>query len=947
MTTLAWPHRARVLAALGADLTARPMTWEWTDIGGEIPDDTGDHRLVYQGIPIKRGRADMASRSAPAIATVVLDNRDGAVTPRNPRSLWYPHLGRGTPVRIDAQGPPGLLLDGTTAGNASTPDAAALEITGDFDLRWEGEIAEWVRGDDWWGEWPALVGRWKPAGNNRAYMMWVSGDILAVSWSTDGTDANARSYAAGILPVTTGRFAVRGVLDVNDGGAHTVRGYWAPSLAGPWEQIGEQTEAGTTSVYGGGTAPLEVGVITGEITVPFYGRCYAAEVRNAVGSVVANPDFEDQQPGATSFTDAAGRTWTLNGTAELDDWHTRHTGQIADVRPVWPEGDITDGTDPDAPGLARVTMTVAGLIRRLDAGAPTLKSTLTRVVTSPVNEGAVMAAWPMEDGRDAVQAASAVPGAGPMQVGGAWSFGSDSTLPAADSLPSVSANQSAGWSAPVPPPVQAADNWRVEIFVKIDDPHVDPASQSIFVVRTDGTVRTWNIACNDQFIALAGFADDGAFLILEDAASTEFFGNGWVRVWLAAEQSGGNISYTVGWGVVGGNTFGWTDTVAGTVGKVTRVDNLFTAPPSGVSFGHLIVSHDRPDSWLASPGAFTGGADTAYVGETAKARFRRLATEEGITHGVISTLDDPGTPMGPQRPAKLLTLFQECADAEQGHLTEMRDELGLILRTRASLYNQEPREVAADAGLVNPFEPAYDDSNLRNHVTASRPNGSSASVRRRPNIIVEGEYQESVTVPVATDAQLPDQAGWRVHQGTWPEMRYPSLAVDLSTGSQEDVDLFDRWLAAREGDRWDVTGLPGQHPPGPVRSMIEGSVETISPERWTVGLNCSPAGPWEVAVREDTVSGRRDIGVCELTGDVDEDDTVLEVETLLGPRWTTNAADLPFDIDLAGEQITVTGVADVSGQVQELTVTRSVNDIVKAHPAETDLALWHPPIRAL
>jgi len=46
------------------------------------------------------------------------------------------------------------------------------------------------------------------------------------------------------------------------------------------------------------------------------GTVYAVEVRNGIdGTVVANPNFSGQKPGATSFTDTAGRPWTLNGSA--------------------------------------------------------------------------------------------------------------------------------------------------------------------------------------------------------------------------------------------------------------------------------------------------------------------------------------------------------------------------------------------------------------------------------------------------------------------------------------------------------------------------------------------------------------------------------------------------------------------------------------------------------
>ena len=41
---------------------------------------------------IRRGRSDEASQVQPTTATVVLENTDGELSPRNPESAWYPHI---------------------------------------------------------------------------------------------------------------------------------------------------------------------------------------------------------------------------------------------------------------------------------------------------------------------------------------------------------------------------------------------------------------------------------------------------------------------------------------------------------------------------------------------------------------------------------------------------------------------------------------------------------------------------------------------------------------------------------------------------------------------------------------------------------------------------------------------------------------------------------------
>src|SRR5690554_6723546 len=79
-----------------------------------------------------------------------------------------------------------------------------------------------------------------------------------------------------------------------------------------------------------------------------------------------------------------------------------------------------------------------------------------------------------------------------------------------------------------------------------------------------------------------------------------------------------------------------------------------------------------------------------HVGETAGNRAVRLCSEEGVTLTTVGDLD-ACTPMGPQRPLRLLELLSECATAEAAGarlpiLTETRDSLGLTFRTRQSFY---------------------------------------------------------------------------------------------------------------------------------------------------------------------------------------------------------------------------------------------------------------------
>lgn len=212
--------------------------------------------------------------------------------------------------------PAGLLLDGTSGSYASTPDTAALDITGDLDLRVDATADDWTAIGT-----RVLVGKYNTGTSQRSYRLVIfDGGILRFQFSTAGTSGITRD-ATVALPVTSGRIGLRVTLDVNNGASgHTVQ-FWTVDRLGeglPFNKLGDDVvTAGTTSIHAG-TAPLEVGASNGGTLDRFTGTIHRAEVYNGIsGTVVANPVFEDQPAGTTSFTDGAGNLWTINGTASV------------------------------------------------------------------------------------------------------------------------------------------------------------------------------------------------------------------------------------------------------------------------------------------------------------------------------------------------------------------------------------------------------------------------------------------------------------------------------------------------------------------------------------------------------------------------------------------------------------------------------------------------------
>jgi hypothetical protein len=91
-----FPHRliTRIEFAFGADPAGDPDTWTWTDVTS---------RRQAQSTAVNWGRPNEGARAQNGSVTITLDNLDGALTPDNAASPYYPDVVEGTPVRYSLQ----------------------------------------------------------------------------------------------------------------------------------------------------------------------------------------------------------------------------------------------------------------------------------------------------------------------------------------------------------------------------------------------------------------------------------------------------------------------------------------------------------------------------------------------------------------------------------------------------------------------------------------------------------------------------------------------------------------------------------------------------------------------------------------------------------------------------------------------------------------------------
>jgi hypothetical protein len=236
-----------------------------------------------------------------------------------------------------------LNVTGAQGGGSTTPDAAALDITGDIDIRFELRPAIWSDPNVFWR---IIGGKWVETGSQRSWRLLIRGIAddsgaligrLQFNWSSTGANSLSAISTAGpgsVLGTDIG--AIRVTLDVVNGTDKTVTFYTSPTIGGTWTQLGSAvTTTGNTSVFSS-TAPVEIGTINNRTETtffdPFAGIVRKFELRNGIGgTAVANPDFTARTVGATSFADATGKTWTVHSPASIE-------AGFLDAMPLWNPG---------------------------------------------------------------------------------------------------------------------------------------------------------------------------------------------------------------------------------------------------------------------------------------------------------------------------------------------------------------------------------------------------------------------------------------------------------------------------------------------------------------------------------------------------------------------------------------------------------------------------------
>jgi hypothetical protein len=908
----------------------------WTDITSKVRSDPG--------VTIVRGRSDETRRAEPSSCSLALNNTDGRFSPRNPTGIYYGQIGRNTPIRVSILSDKSWLpIDadtGTVATiNATTPDTGVLDFAGDLDLRFEADLDSWYDPME-------LVTKWTETGNQRSYHFAVTtGGYLFVATSVDGVAVTTAPTSTMPLPTLYGRQAVRATFDANNGaGGNTTTYYYSSSLTGTWVQLGDPViTAGVTTVFNS-TALLAVGTTqdAADLSTPVVtrGKIYGAQAYDGIaGTLRANPDFSIQAEGATSFVDSVSRTWTING-ASLTKRDYRFRGEVSS----WPQEWDQSGSDVYA------NIQAAGILRRLGQGQSPVPSAMRKTVSA---DGDVVAYWPAEDGANSEALASAFSGHPAMQISGTPALADYSDWAASGDLPMLNLASLVG----VVPSYTSTDSVQVRFFLNIPSGGMTNGT-IIASLKTTGTARRWDLVYGTGgTLALNAYDEDDVSILAGGAAA--FLMNGRpCYVIIRLIDNGTGIDYSLG-------IIDIDDGLATNVGAVTLAARQMgravrvTINP-GKTMNDVVVGQISVHTDSSYVEATLVSTILAWAGETAGSRIKRLCAENEIEFFQIASIDNTER-MGQQGVKTAIELIQECADTDMGILYEPRDNYGLAYRPRKTLNNQ-PAAVTASysTNQLTSFRPVDDDQNTTNDVTVNRIGGSSyratdttsALSTQQPPLGV-GIYDDAPSISLYLDSRLADQAGWRLHLGTVDEARFPVIGFNLTSPSfLATSSLTFDVLSLDVGDRLVITGSPSWLPPDDVQQIAQGFTEYLSNFERTIDVNCSPASPWYIGrYASVTTSGA---GQDKYSSDgstvntiMNTSTTTMSVATAAGSSlWTTAAAEMPIDIIVAGERMSVTAISSTTSP-QSFTVTRSVNGIVKTHAVGEKVVLFRPARYAL
>ena len=286
------------------------------------------------------------------------------------------------PKWLPFAGAPYVYLPGVAGNYLSVPDEAALDVTGDIDIRCHVAMDDWTPGTA-----QILLAK-ESSSSNRSYRFYVAGTtgMLAFVRSADGSGITLYTSTAAPTVADGGPLWVRVIRAAASGTAT----FYTSTDGATWVQLGATVAGASGSIYAS-TSPVEVGTRAGGTTEPLAGKVFRAIVKSGIdGASVLDVDTSVITTGrATSLLAATSQTVSINRS-------TTGRKSVAVVAPVWLFGadDYMEVADNDLLDLAASDSFTVLAVHRAYATVGTNDA----LVAKKANSTATTAGWALTAG---------------------------------------------------------------------------------------------------------------------------------------------------------------------------------------------------------------------------------------------------------------------------------------------------------------------------------------------------------------------------------------------------------------------------------------------------------------------------------------------------------------------------------------------------------------------
>ena len=792
-------------------LVQDPNTITWTDITPSVDDNV-------RGVTITRGASDELSDTQPGTATLRLDNQDGAFTPGNSASPYYPFVRRNAPIRI------AVAVIPTKSGSSPFP----LEQMGDD---FDATSVDTSR-------WPTVYGGASQTGG-RARIPCVpsafAGFLSAREWKLTGSKVTAKLCK---VPAANGSSTGAASMWVNSATAGTRIGWTYNPATGVLfcdNHVGFGDASHTSLTY----SPIDHAWL---------------RVRESGGTVY----WESSGDGAswTVRRSLATPAWLGTDTSTLEFTGTRTGGTTdniewdllgANVRPRF--YGMVNEFPVDWEGLSsHVTISCTDLFKRLNR-LPVLRSILTEEIASFLPA----AYYPLTEPSDSTTAGD-LSGNGlssmaitQVGVGGTLTLGAD-TGPAAtgDSTPTFTPSSAtvgqylavdlgAATQAQLTTGPIAMEAWfKTTVTGRAILGLYSPDLQCVQVLSLSASGA----------LQIEWTAAGGSTLTVETVAGTSGLADGNWHHFMWDQSLSGNVS------VDGVNVDASIPVTDGFDQRFLHIGGYRGTRLWSGSLAHVaLYARNSIGSVLTTH--YNAGAN-GFTGETADVRIARFCSYAGLVDVIIQgSTFDPIASQGPGGTG-VVERMREVESTESGKLFAARDQYLMTYQSRDLRYNPAPAGEAftiAYADLeTGSVELADDDQKMVNSIEASRPGGATQKVTAPASILAYGVYDPgALSILKTSDNSVLDAAYWRVSRYADPPPELREVAIEAFT-----MSTYLSILDADISSYFSVTGMPSQAPFSSARVTVEGYTETIKNHSHVIQFHTSATNNDNVWVLDDT-----------------------------------------------------------------------------------------------